>query len=1032
MPKFAFIPSLLLPLSCASYPEGLRLTPDGDGPMVSVDWEHKPLPDLPFPNDLATRVDAGSPTGLRVNISEVGVTQYETEARQKFNELSGFGIYAPITVGFNAPLDLDIIAAAHRDDPKLGFDQFGDDLFFVIDVNPDSPDYLQPVELDVGHGRFPMDVPDADRYFPNDPRSESPTLVFETYDEDINGNGVLDWGEDTDNDGVLDKPNVYPEGGDPRDDLLGWYERETNTLLLRPVVPLREQNTYAVVLTERLVGESGAAIRSPWKWVHHTRQTEALGPIDSGLCSLGLGMDDVAFAWTFTTGNVTGELLDVRRGLDGEGPFAALATEYPAGVTEAHQLHELAEESNPLTLPVDGLINQFVELGLFDEESGDILGDNYTEFSDALVGGTFVTPNFLADRDDNGSDTSDEWWQLDPVAGTYNAAPERVPFTCVLPKATEVSQAPFPIAIFGHGYGSSRFDFLGFAWAFNRIGYAACAMDFPGHGPTLSEQDEALVTIFLENLGMLSFLEHLQDARYRDLNNDGIPDSGGDQWTADMFHTRDMVRQAAVDWAQMVRSLKTCGEDTMALPDGSTQVSCDWNNDGIPDIGGEDNDYALLGGSLGGINAAVTAAIMPELIATVPIVPGGGLLDTAIRTEIGGAVEAMHGRLMSPLFLGYPNESGGIDLVQLVNSVTDMEELPIGTIDSIPAGGKVVVENLANGEESVGWIPEDGSFRVGIAADALDPAEKRALVGMPDDGPEFGVNYTVSDNSLLGDPLRITLWDADGNEVAVLDSWETNVEHEGVTMEAGTSLVAGSFGLGKIRGSPDLRRTATVFGAILESGDPIAYAPHYMLDPYEELGGQISNVLVMPTVGDMIVPVNTGIAVARAAGYIERETVDERYGMTEDQFLIETRVVHGLEEFGPYTCSDGNPCLFDPDDADEGTDGIDAPSGEPLRITVKTDAGASGLRIPYADQTGSHGFRFPDPNLAFDINTYAIMQVASYFLSDAQEIPDEMCLADASCEWIPQFSSDQTSAPADTGGSDTGPEQADTGARRGR
>ena len=28
--------------------------------------------------------------------------------------------------------------------------------------------------------------------------------------------GQLDFGEDTDNDGVLDHPNVWPEGGDPR------------------------------------------------------------------------------------------------------------------------------------------------------------------------------------------------------------------------------------------------------------------------------------------------------------------------------------------------------------------------------------------------------------------------------------------------------------------------------------------------------------------------------------------------------------------------------------------------------------------------------------------------------------------------------------------------------------------------------------------------------------------------------------------------------------------------------------------------
>ena len=53
-------------------------------------------------------------------------------------------------------------------------------------------------------------------------------------------------GRDLDNDGVSIF-NIYPEGGDPREDLLDFYEKQTNTLVFRPVVPLREKTTYAVV-----------------------------------------------------------------------------------------------------------------------------------------------------------------------------------------------------------------------------------------------------------------------------------------------------------------------------------------------------------------------------------------------------------------------------------------------------------------------------------------------------------------------------------------------------------------------------------------------------------------------------------------------------------------------------------------------------------------------------------------------------------------------------------------------------------------
>ena len=90
------------------------------------------------------------------------------------------------------------------------------------------------------------------------------------------------------------------------------------------VRPLREKTTYAVVLTDRLVGADGNAVRSPWPWVNHLRQTEALRPLGDALPALNLGIDNVAFAWTFTTGDVTGDLRAARQGLLGKGTLAGL------------------------------------------------------------------------------------------------------------------------------------------------------------------------------------------------------------------------------------------------------------------------------------------------------------------------------------------------------------------------------------------------------------------------------------------------------------------------------------------------------------------------------------------------------------------------------------------------------------------------------------------------------------------------------------------------------------------------------------
>jgi len=187
----------------------------------------------------------------------------------------------------------------------------------------------------------------------------------------------------------------------------------------------------------------------------------------------------------------------------------------------------------------------------------------------------------------------------------------------------------------------------------------------------------------------------------------------------------------------------------------------------------------------------------------------------------------------------------------------------------------------------------------------------------------------------------------------------------------------------------------------LEPGDPISYASHYHQEPFEELGGEPINILLMPTPGDMIVSINTGIALARAAGMVNWTEEDDRYGMSVNEWLIDTEVVRGLDEHGPWTNEDGVGILFDPDDLDNGTDDYNAPSDEPLRIVVETDAGVSGLRMPYVSPYGSHGFALPEPSLGFDIHSFAINQIARYLQTGGQEILDDPCLESGDCDFLP-------------------------------
>src|SRR5256885_15798456 len=92
----------LVAVACAPSPEakGLSPTPFGTGAEVKFDIYHRPLPDIPLPNDFATRFDPSSPTKLRVNASQIAPTEWEKGARLAIDQLDGWGTFAPISVGF--------------------------------------------------------------------------------------------------------------------------------------------------------------------------------------------------------------------------------------------------------------------------------------------------------------------------------------------------------------------------------------------------------------------------------------------------------------------------------------------------------------------------------------------------------------------------------------------------------------------------------------------------------------------------------------------------------------------------------------------------------------------------------------------------------------------------------------------------------------------------------------------------------------------------------------------------------------------
>ncbi|MBM4352868.1 MAG: hypothetical protein FJ109_03585 [Deltaproteobacteria bacterium] len=916
---------LLLLLSCAEdAPRGLApATADPEAARVVFDLDGEPLPEIPLPNDLATRLDPTAPgTGRRLNVTIAAPTRVERDVRRRALLNNGFGTYMPITVSFTEPLSIDNLVKRHTDNVD-----FADDAVYVVDITRSSPDFGKPVPLDFGAGNFPLILPTFDRYFENDPRAATSNLLFETEDEDVNGNGRLDPGEDTDHDGLLDLPNVHPDGGDPVDDLLVFYEKQTDTLILRPVVPLRQETTYAVVLTKRLIDKKSKAVASPFPYINHLQQNEALEPLPEVLDKgkWGVKLADVAFAWTFTTQSVTRDLEALREGLYGRGPFGWLAGKFPV---DRIKLHKIRGPGGQPAFAVDfqslaDALSPLVSVATTDPSGADQLVEDLKNI-DYAIAGTFQAPFFLEDKDGiatpNYPSDEDEAFDIDRTTGRATPGARWIPFLCTIPKKAkscaggtkplckprrtctdgvceekEVCRCqPYPVVVYIHGYGGLKFEALGFAGRQAAHGLAVCALDAHGHGVDLTKLtinfgDDTgkllvadLLVPFLDILDIPGLMDVLSDQRARDLNNDGIPDPAADFWTYDVFHTRDVVRQTVVDHLQFIRMLKSFdGESMLPLDtdgDGKPDLAGDFDGNGAPDLGGPDVRYFAWGQSMGGIVSPMLAAIEPSIDGVAPVAGGAGLFDLSIRSTNPGVPEAVFLPLFGPLVVGSPaGDDGTVRFSFVVQDVEDnfpiRKELHLHETRLDP-GDRVLLRNTVNGETDEAIVDAGRRIRLAVPADALSPSEKHHVTGMDETCSNCPV--AVTDTAALGDTLEIEIYEGSSEAVRErIDQFMIPVEFQGVTYTSGSPLVAPVTGFGLKRGTPKLRRFLSFASMFIEPGDPVGYVPHLVHDPLPAALAESSDKvyaeawpLFIPTAGDMNVPVSSELAMARAAGAV--------------------------------------------------------------------------------------------------------------------------------------------------------------------
>lgn len=1025
------------------------------GPHVLWDLGARPLPEIPLPNDVATFPDATSPTGVRINASLVAPTSFESRLREGFASLDGWGTFQPLTVAFDDDLDLDNLTRRMRGDDN----DLRDDAVYLVNLHTGVP-----VPLDMGDGNFAYTAKVRDAYFVNDPRAGQSNLLFETVDEDFNRNGLLDPGEDTNFDGVLNRAAVFPRGSRPEDNLTTFWEPDTRTLILRPLLPLEERTRYAVVLTSRLTGRGGRSVRSPFPTVAHPTQAAHLDALDGHLRARAsyygplvyrprgdepAGTARVTFAWTFLTQTTTSDLLAMRRGLYGEGPFAQLQNVRP----EFH-LRELNSGSNctadqrdrPLIIRGAALTSLARQLGEALGVSGaqrDALVESY-RYVDYLAFGTYRVPFPMGDP---ASTDHHARWDINQRTGTIaHLGTDTGQFGLVVPKPLAGRRPPFPVTLFGHGYTGSFLDALANGPTLAAHGIASLGVNAMGHGLTMDAPTRLIVSSLLRGICNAGVAPALLENRARDINGDGTPDSGGDFWTAYVFHTRDAMRQSVLDQMQLIRAMRSFDGRTLSLDDLNhngqlDDLAGDFNGDGVVDVGGPDTPYFATGGSLGGILSMTLGSADASVRASAPISGGGGLTDVGVRSTQSGVKEAVILRVMGPLLTAVPSSAyppvnrrtrtactaGQTSLRFIVPDVNDTGELEVACLDAgeLEPGDDAVLTNIRSGESRCARAGMESRLRIGMPSDLDD----RLVLTIFRGGAvtDYGACTTQPDAQIRRTVDTVTVIEGD---------CDVHCGHIPPTVQAdatprrwsrrGDPLRSPAEGMGIRRQTPEMRRFLLLAQTALDAGDPVSFAPLYFLrrpDDHRPHG-----LLVINTIGDQAVPISAGNAFARAAGaipflgvgaadrfpeladYATPRGIFARYDRTPNRVLIDRGVLEGVASLNRFPVPAGANRLFDVDDLDETLQGFGERNlDQPLRLvrrgvragdTAGLDAAWAPTTAPWSGDTGpsvavlnaymepggSHAFEGPDPRLPWDPANYLLHVIGRFFATNGGDL----------------------------------------------
>ncbi len=602
--------------------------------------------------------------------------------------------------------------------------------------------------------------------------------------------------------------------------------------------------------------------------------------------------------------------------------------------------------------------------------------------------GSYETPMLLPRKDANGNWLSynEMVWPPDLDRQAAPAQPELVTFWMAVPRK-EVSPRkdgkPAGLAIIGHGYTGSKLTTAQFAGYFARHGMASLCIDDVSHGVSIGDKDVQIASKILAGMGFPGVFKAITSNRSWDQDLDGQEDPGADFWTSYAFHTRDVVRQSAVDYMQLVRIFRAFdGKRTWAFDsngDGAVDgkdLAGDFDGDGTVDVGGPDVPIGMTGSSLGGMMSAMVGGLEPQVSAVLPVCAGGGLSDVGMRSIQGGVREAVILRVMGPLYIGYP-EGGAVTIKAVVPRLNSTERMPVATMPPMQPGDSVLAENLDNGEYDCAVVGQGGAFRVALASDVnLAKPQRHRLTFYPGQAFQTGVRDP--------DKAKACKLKPGAKATQTIDKFGMDVSYHfqsgPLNFKKGDPLAPIAEGLGMHRARPELRRFLGFAQLILDPGDPSVILPRGLSGEQKYATGEVvnSHAIVISTIGDMNVPASTGVSIGRAAGLLDWSTRRPEWGnRTANQVLIDHKVLEAVDVIKHFVTPAGDGVLFDPEDlsgsaelADPATtvyplgyDGYWAP-----RLTVPTHkyligddkrGGISGSLFPYVRPTGKHDLDFP-------------------------------------------------------------------------